>query len=118
MRAGKSKVTPDRKRALILISLAALCAVSSGCAGTPRHIAPDSPAPTILLTEGQRNSLCTDGLRGRLPDPDDMHVGDALAGWVSAEAVAMCERDRGDGMVRVVDEFTARWEAWLETRRP
>lgn len=49
-------------------------------------------------------------LRGRLPDPEELSVGEALSQWVESEARAACEQGRADALVGLIDRFNAEWE--------
>lgn len=57
-------------------------------------------------------------MRGRLPDPDNLDVGEALGLYVEAEATAACDRKRGDELAALVVDFNVRWQAWLAENYP
>lgn len=101
MQLSKSKRTPARTNWSMPALLACLCVALSACAATRQPIV--TPA-AIVLTPSLRESPC---LRGRLPDPATLTVGELGAEWVRAEARAECERERGDALAGVIDGFNA-----------
>ncbi len=108
----RPKVEWGLGRWLMLLSLALLFSVTSGCATRPR-LSPET-APELRLTAQQTTSPC---LRGRLPDPDWMDVGDLAQIGFNAEARATCEATRADGVVSSAQEFNRAFREWLDGAR-
>lgn len=99
MRRTRSKPPRGAMWSLLLSLLVLWSVVSGGCA------ARTSLATPAQITLGQQ--LSSPCLRGHLPDPATLTVGDALTLWVEAEARAECERARGEGLVTAVEAFNA-----------
>lgn len=72
----------------------------AGCATKP---AP-TPAPVvqIALTPTLETSPC---LRGTLPEADGLTVGGVMTFGAEQLGGRLCERERGDQLVRVIDDF-------------
>ena len=93
----------------ILISLSALSAGLSACAGTSQ--APNA-RPRFQLSESlETGSLC-DGLRGRLPVADQLSVDELTDQWEGAETWGMCQYDRAEQIVAAAKGFEAAWERY------
>lgn len=65
---------------------------------------PAAPVPQIALSERLLASPC---LRGKLPEADGLTVGGVLTFGAERHRDALCERARGDGLVKVIDGFNA-----------
>jgi hypothetical protein len=125
MAAAKSKASTKRRSPgpwgvmqwLILGSLALCFAVLSGCAQGQNLAQLTANAPRIdLAPNAKDDGTCKDQLRGRLPPFDFLTVGEALAQWEEAEARAVCEARRAEGLVTVIETHNMAWEDWLADR--
>lgn len=83
---------------LLALGSLALSACATRPAPTPAPVAP------IELTPALETSPC---LRGSIPDPEGLTVGDGLAFGAERHRDAICERSRGDAVVKVVSDFNA-----------
>ncbi len=100
---------------LMLGLLALLCAASSGCAASRRPVPIDAP-PRLNLTNQLRTGSGCLTLRGRLPEIDELSVGETLSQWVASEAHGACQTRRADELVNVIDTSNAAWDEYA--RRP
>lgn len=101
---------PPRKPRSIPLSLALGSLALSACATKP--VPTPAPVRQIALTETLATSPC---LRGLLPEADGLTVGGVLTFGAERHRDAICERERGDRLVSVIDGFN---QAELETAGP
>lgn len=91
---------PPQPRRLIPLSLALGSLACAGCATKP--VPAPAPMRQIALTAALIESPC---LRGLLPEDDGLTVGGALTFATERHRDALCERQRGDALVGVIDDF-------------
>lgn len=109
------RVTSALTRASTLLWASVCFAGLSACAGKPLP-SPAEP-PRYQISDTVRTGSNCDGLRGRLPNVDELDVGVALNGWEGAEAFGACQQSRAVAAIAAGDALTAAWEEYANARR-
>lgn len=116
MRPRPALALPALKLGLILIWVVCLCVGSAGCAflpKTPPRVSSTAPTtPHTELPEELRTGAFCDGLRGVLPDGDELTVAALGHEAVNEAAYGQCQKDRADRLVAIHDASNAAWEAY------